>query len=101
MKVDYTKTCLPLQDLILLLKQRGLALTDEQKATGYLSNIGYYRMSAYFYPLLKTPKTDHIFKEGATFDMALDMYRFDRKLRILLLFPPLMVCLYLLSLHGC
>ena len=41
MKVDYTKTCLPLQDLIILLKKRGLAITDEQKAIGYLANIGY------------------------------------------------------------
>jgi abortive infection bacteriophage resistance protein len=72
MKVDYTKTGLPLQDLIILLKQRGLAITDELKAICYLTNIGYYRMSAYFYPLLKTPKTDHIYKDGATFDMALE-----------------------------
>jgi abortive infection bacteriophage resistance protein len=41
-------------------------------------------LSAYFYPLLKEPKTEHLYKDGATFDKALDMYRFDRKLRILL-----------------
>ncbi|MDR2496594.1 MAG: Abi family protein [Tannerellaceae bacterium] len=51
---------------------------------GYLATIGYFRLSAYFYPLLKEPKTEHIYKDGATFEMALDMYRFDRKLRILL-----------------
>jgi abortive infection bacteriophage resistance protein len=67
-----------------LLKQRGLTISDEQKAINYLSNIGYFRLSAYFYPLLKEPKTEHLYKSGATFDKALDMYRFDRKLRILL-----------------
>jgi abortive infection bacteriophage resistance protein len=67
-----------------LLKNRGLSIPDEQRAINYLANIGYFRLNAYFYPLLKEPKTDHIYKEDATFDMALDMYRFDRKLRVLL-----------------
>ena len=72
------------QDLIPLLKQRGLVIHNEQKAVNFLSNIGYFRLSAYFYPLLKEPKSDHLYKDGSTFDMALDMYRFDRKLRVLL-----------------
>ena len=84
LKISYFKTCTLPQDLIPLLKQRGLIIADEQKAIGYLNNIGYFRLSAYLYPLLKIPKTDHIYKNGATFKMALDMYRFDRKLRILL-----------------
>jgi len=84
MKTNYEKTCTLPKDLVPLLKQRGLTIKDEQKTIGYLTNIGYFRMSAYLYPLLKVPKTDHIYKEGATFEMALDMYRFDRKLRILL-----------------
>ena len=84
MKISYSKTCTLPQDLIPLLKQRGLAISDEQRALGYLTNIGYFRLSSYFYPLLKEPKSEHLYKEGVTFDMALDMYRFDRKLRILL-----------------
>ena len=84
MKKKYSKTHALPQDLILLLKQRGLTIPNEQKAVNYLVNIGYFRLSAYFYPLLKEPKVDHLYKTGATFDMALDMYRFDRKLRILL-----------------
>ena len=84
MKVNYAKICTLSQDLIPLLKQRGLVIFDEQKAVNYLSNIGYFRLSAYFYPLLKEPKTEHLYKDDATFDKALDMYRFDRKLRILL-----------------
>jgi len=84
MKNNYTKTCTLPQDLIPLLKSRGLSIPDEHRAISYLTNIGYFRLSSYFYPLLKNPKTNHIFKQGATFDNALDMYRFDRKLRILL-----------------
>jgi abortive infection bacteriophage resistance protein len=84
MKTNYTKTCTLPSDLIPLLKSRGLAIPDKQKAISYLTNIGYYRLSAYCYPLLKDPKTDHLYKDGATFDLVMNMYRFDRKLRILL-----------------
>jgi abortive infection bacteriophage resistance protein len=84
MKINYTKTGMFPQDLILLLKNRGLSIPDEEKANNYLANIGYYRLSAYLYPLLKDPKADHIYKDGASFDLAMNMYRFDRKLRVLL-----------------
>ncbi|MDR3132626.1 MAG: Abi family protein [Prevotellaceae bacterium] len=84
MKTIYSKPCTLPQDLILLLKSRGLSIPNEQRAICYLTNIGYFRLSAYLYPLLEEPKTSHRYKGGATFDMALDMYRFDRKLRVLL-----------------
>jgi len=84
MKADYTKTYTLPQNLIPLLKNRGLSIPDEQEAINYLTNIGYYRLSAYCYPLLKEPKSDHVYKNGATFDLVMNMYRFDRKLRILL-----------------
>ncbi|GHU95632.1 peptide ABC transporter substrate-binding protein [Bacteroidia bacterium] len=84
MKPNYTKTCTLPQDLIPLLRNRGLHIADEPKAIDYLSHIGYFRFSAYLYPLLKEPKNEHHYKDGATFEMALNMYRFDRKLRILI-----------------
>jgi abortive infection bacteriophage resistance protein len=84
MKVNYTKTCTLPQNLISLLQSRGLFISDEQQAISYLTNIGYFRLSAYLYPLLKEPKANHIYKDAVSFDMALNMYRFDRKLRILL-----------------
>ena len=33
-----------------------MEITDEEKAQHYLSHIGYYRLSAYMYPLLSIPK---------------------------------------------
>ena len=84
MKTSYSKTCTLPQDLIPLLRARGLSIPDEQRAISYLTNIGYFRLSAYLHPLLQEPKTDHRYKDGATFEMALNMYRFDRKLRVLL-----------------
>ena len=71
-------------ELVTLLRSRGLHIEDQQKAEDYLDNIGYYRLSAYMYPLLKSPKTAHIFKEGATFKKVMMLYRFDKKLRLLI-----------------
>ena len=69
------------KNLVNLLKSRGLQICDRNKAIQYLDNIGYYRLSAYMYPLLKMPKTAHLYKEGATFKKVMMLYRFDKKLR--------------------
>lgn len=71
-------------DLVKQLKQRGLAIADEARAERYIYNIGYYRLSAYVYPFLAEPKTAHQYKPGITFDRVLRLYRFDKKLRVLL-----------------
>ena len=36
------------------------------------------------FPFLLPPKTDHKFKVGVSFDNVLDLYRFDKKLRVLI-----------------
>lgn len=74
---DSTRTCN-------LIGNRGLIINDRQKAQLYLESIGYYRLSAYMHPLLKTPKILHLYKEGATFNKVMMLYRFDKKLRLLL-----------------
>ncbi len=81
---NYSKECTLPPDLITLLKSRGLVIADESQAANYLWNIGYFRFSAYLRPLYEEPKTSHVFKDDATFEKALNMYRFDRKLRLML-----------------
>ena len=71
-------------ELITLLKSRGLGINDEVKAEHYLEHIGYYRLSAYMYPLLQLPKANHIYKPGASFSRVMMLYRFDKKLRLLI-----------------
>ena len=70
-------------ELIKLLKSRGLSIDNEVKAEHYLEHIGYYRLSAYMYPLLQLPKENHIYKPGASFSRVMMLYRFDKKLRLL------------------
>ena len=57
---------------------------DKNRAERYIESIGYYRLSAYMYPLLEIPKSNHLFKNGTAFDKVIMLYRFDKKLRILL-----------------
>ncbi len=80
----YTKTYSSPAQLVTLLQSRGLHIEKVARTENYLRHIGYYRFSAYLYPLLTTPKENHVFKPGATFNQALDMYRFDRHLRLLI-----------------
>lgn len=80
----YTKAYSSPRQLVGLLRSRGLSITNEARVENYLKHIGYYRFSAYLYPLLTMPKENHVYKTDATFDKALDMYRFDRHLRLLM-----------------
>lgn len=82
--VPFTKRFESSENLVNLLESRGLQIYDRNKAIQYLDNIGYYRLSAYMYPLLKMPKTAHLYKEGSSFKKVMMLYRFDKKLRLLM-----------------
>jgi abortive infection bacteriophage resistance protein len=82
-KERFEKQCTLPADLIPLLRGRGLLIADEAMAVDYLTHIGYFRLSAYFRPLYRDPKSrTHEFRNGATFERAMELYRFDRKLRL-------------------
>ena len=82
--MQYSKHYTTEQEQITLLRSRGLIIEDETKATSYLQNIGYYRLSGYMYPFLEIPKETHHYKPGTTFRQVMQLYRFDKKLRLLL-----------------
>ncbi len=70
-----------------LLRSRGLQISDEAGARHHLRFIGYYRFSGYSLPFQRNYNADgtHQFLPGASFEQVLDLYTFDRKLRILAL----------------
>ena len=82
--IPFRKTYVNAHDLVALLQSRGLIVTDPDKAERYIDFIGYYRLSAYMYPLLQMPKEQHTYKKGSTFDQVMLLYRFDKKLRLLI-----------------
>ncbi|HET7819757.1 MAG TPA: Abi family protein, partial [Bacteroidia bacterium] len=80
----FDKKPLTVEEQITRLKERGMLISNEANAKMYLSNISYYRLSAYWYTFLEDPKTDHLFIAGTTFEVVLNTYIFDRKLRLMI-----------------
>ena len=53
-RIPFHKTYTNAHDLVTLLQSRGLIVNDPAKAERYIEYIGYYRLSAYMYPLLQS-----------------------------------------------
>ena len=66
MKTNFSKPFSSPEQIVEILKSRGMFINDELKVKHYLSNIGYHRLSAYIYPFYKSPKASLKFKEGTT-----------------------------------
>lgn len=93
MLAPYTKPHMPVADQIQLLKQRGLAITDDRRAEAALSRIGYYRLSEYWHPMRAVGPAVQgqpvavltTFRPDARFSDVVDLYVFDKRLRMLIL----------------
>lgn len=92
----YKKPHLSFAEQLDLLKSRGLEVTDENTAKNYLHRLGYYRLSGYWYPFRAlvsiekqsektTSKREDRFLPGAKFEDAVNLYVFDKKLRLLIM----------------
>ena len=73
-----------------LLKSRGLRVENEKRALDYLERIGYYRLSGYAYPLRQKEANNptrysDTFPPEISFEHILQLYIFDKKLRLLAL----------------
>ena len=90
----YTKPHLSFVDQLALLTQRGLIVTEQSKAIHHLQRIGYGRLTLYWQPFqqiipdpanpTRTIRSDQ-FLPGAEFRHAVDLYLFDKQLRLLFL----------------
>lgn len=88
-------------ELVDILKQRGMIIPDEERAERKLSQIGYYRLSGFWYPcrigrvdakgeyvkdrLTKLPIREDNLQENTSFTDVTDLYLFDKKLRLLMM----------------
>lgn len=82
-RAQYTDSSLSVDDQIRLLKSRNLTILNEERAKHVLQNVSMFRMKGYLYPL-QSDKVQHIYKDGATLEQALEMYSFDSDLRRLI-----------------
>jgi len=79
--MHYLKAALSFPDQLAQLQQRGLHVTDPDRALHWLRRVSYYRLSAYFLPF----KNGESFRPGTEFNDVAGLYIFDRKLRLLVL----------------
>lgn len=90
------------EDQLDVLTTRGMIVENKQRALNYLERIGYYRLSGYWFPFRRQTgpacrlskqfkKPSKVAEEilryddfipGATFQNAVDLYVFDKKLRL-------------------
>lgn len=94
MMLPYLKPFKNARSNIESLAARGMKFSDYGHAERCISRIGYYRLSAYWYPFRdfcvlpgdggEKKRCDH-FKQGTTFEQALDFYLFDKELRLMVM----------------
>lgn len=82
--MKYNKPPVSVADQIAKLKHRGLHIADDALATRYLYNISYYRLRAYTYPYQDNATANHPFVGNISFADIIELYTFDRKLRLLI-----------------
>lgn len=91
----YTKPFLTIDQQIELIISRGLAVNDKALAEDCLRNIGYYRLSGYWYPLrdsrlitvngVEEREILNNYRPGADFSQVIGIYTYDKHLRLLML----------------
>ncbi|WP_062070808.1 Abi family protein [Demequina sediminicola] len=80
----YDKPPLSVGELVDRLQERGMVIPDRDRGSRYIRHIGYYRLSPYTIPF-QQDRSQHTLTDGTTFDEILDLYVFDRALRLLVL----------------
>lgn len=82
--MEYKKPPKSVKDQVKLLKARGLNISNIAVVEHYLFHINYFRLAGYWIPYEQDPHT-HTFKPNVHFDDILNLYRFDRELRLILM----------------
>jgi abortive infection bacteriophage resistance protein len=84
MQRPFTKPATTYAQQVAILQQRGMAIADTPTAEFYLQHLNYYRLGAYWLPF-EADHATHQFKRGTCFEDVLNLYVFDRELRLLVL----------------
>ncbi len=83
MSRPFHKPATSIPEQIAILQQRGLVIQDHAAIEYYLKHIGYYRLAGYWRAFQIEP-IKHIFSPGTTIEEIIELYNFDRELRLLL-----------------
>ncbi len=99
MPIEGAKPFKEYKELIATLEQRGMIVVDSERATRKISQVGYYRLSGFWYPCREMefdtkgnavkqygkPKRLNKFLPTTYFDEIFKLYTLDKRLRFLLL----------------
>ena len=84
----FEKSPTTIDEQVRLLRERGLVFGSEDLARRWLLTVGYYRLSAYWLPYEEPPEPGRTrskrFRAGTSLEDVIDVYIFDRKLRLLI-----------------
>jgi abortive infection bacteriophage resistance protein len=85
--MKFNKPALTVEQQLDLLLRRGMIVTDRALALQHLEHISYYRLRAYWLPneAPAANDSDHAFRADTWFETIIDLYSFDRKLRLLVM----------------
>lgn len=84
MKRPYSKPPTTHSQQVALLQSRGMEIPDVAEAEFYLQHLNYYRLVAYWLPF-EASHASHQFRAGTSFRDVLNLYTFDRELRLLVM----------------
>jgi len=82
--VKFNKPHLTLEEQLTLLETRSLIVQDRKRAKHFLGHLNYYRLSGYWFPFKQSP-TINQFRPNTSFEDVLNLYIFDRELRLLVI----------------
>ncbi|MCR2834132.1 Abi family protein [Parerythrobacter lacustris] len=84
----FSKPATTIEQQLEFLKDRGMG-GDVELQRRWLETVGYYRLSAYWLPFETAPAVGQTrtkrFRDGVEFEQIVDIYVFDRKLRLLVM----------------
>lgn len=87
--MQYSKPATTIDEQIRRLRDRGMVCRDEQLVKRWLVTVGYYRLSAYWLPYEIAPNGAQTrskqFTQNTEFETIIDIYTFDRQLRLLVM----------------
>ena len=82
-KKDYPKKIISFDKQIEQLRDREMIIEDADAAKEFLKNISYFRLQGFWWEF-QIDKNNHKFKPNTTFESVIELYTFDRKLRLIL-----------------
>lgn len=83
-KRRFSKPALTVFEQIERLRSRQMTITDVDAAAHLLRHISYYRLAAYWLPF-EADHATHTFRTGTSLIEVIQLYEFDRELRLLVL----------------